>query len=66
METPQGMETSGFWEEREDESHLAEKYHQAVSRNSSSLHQALPIALLRIRVGPRIGIQFSPYEIVYG
>ena len=27
--------------------------------------QALPIALLRIRVAPPSGIQLSPYEIVY-
>ena len=26
---------------------------------------ALPIALLRIRVAPRSGIQWSPYEIVF-
>lgn len=26
----------------------------------------MPIALLRIRVAPRIRIQLSPYEIVYG
>ena len=31
------METSGFWEGREDESHLEEKYSQAVSRNSPPL-----------------------------
>ena len=35
VETPHGMETSGFWEGREDESHHKEKYSQAVSRNSS-------------------------------
>ena len=28
-------------------------------------HQALPIALLRVRVVPLSGIQVSPYEIVY-
>ena len=37
METPHGMEILGFWEGREDESHLEEKYSQAVSRNLSPL-----------------------------
>ena len=31
------METSGLWEGREEESHLEEKYSQAVSRRSSPL-----------------------------
>ena len=37
VETPHGRETSGFWEGREDESHLEEKHSQALSRNSSPL-----------------------------
>ena len=35
------METSGFWEGREDESHLEEKCGQTVSRNSSPLESSL-------------------------
>ena len=41
VETPHGMETSGFWEGREDESHLEEKHSQALSRNSSPLGSSL-------------------------
>ena len=37
METSHSTETSGFWEGGEDESHLEEKYSQAVPRNSSPL-----------------------------
>ena len=35
MKIPHSMKTSGLWEGRKDESHLEEKYSQAVSRNSS-------------------------------
>ena len=37
VETPHSMETSGFWEGREDESLLEEKHSQAVPRNSCPL-----------------------------
>ena len=66
METPHGMEPSGFWEGREGESHLEEKNMAKLSQETP-LHQdqALPITLLRIRVAPRSRIQLSPCEIVY-
>ena len=52
MEPLHGMDTSGFWEGRIDESQFEEKYSQVVSRSSSSLGQALSIVLLRLRVVP--------------
>ena len=52
----------------------AEKMNHTLKKNIAKLcqethlhwHQVLPIALLRMRVAPRSGIQLSPYEIVYG
>ena len=64
METPHSMESSGFWEGREDESHLEETCSQAVSRNSSPLGSSSAIALLRGRVGPQSGIQLRSHGIV--
>ena len=51
-----------------------EKMNHTLKKNIAKLcqethlhwHQVLPIALLRMRVAPRSGIQLSPYEIVYG
>ena len=40
MEPLHGMDTSGFWEGRIDESQFEEKYSQVVSRSSSPLESS--------------------------
>ena len=52
METPYGKETSGFWEDREDESHLEENIAKLCQETHLHWNEALTIALLRIRVFP--------------
>ena len=52
MEASHGMETSGFWEGREGESHLEEKYSQAVSRNSSPLGLSFAYCPAQDKGGP--------------
>ena len=62
MESPHSMETSGFWESREDESHLEENTAKGCQETHLHWDEVSPIALLRIRAAPRSGIQWSPYE----
>ena len=56
METPNGMDTSDLWEDRQDESHLKEKYSQAVPRNS------FPLRLSFMEVGEGGGFGWSGVE----
>ena len=51
METPYGKETSGFWEGREDESHVEEKCSQTVPRNSSPLGLSFTYCLAQDKGG---------------
>ena len=45
------MEVLGFWESGEHESHLEEKYTQAVSRNSSPLGSSFTYCLAQDKGG---------------
>ena len=51
MKTPHSVETSAFWESKEDESYPEEKYNQTVSRNSSPLGSSFTYCLAQDKGG---------------
>ena len=66
MKTPHSVETSAFWESKEDESYPEEKYNQTVSRNSSPLGSSFTYCSAEVRVASQSGMELSPREIVCG